>query len=147
MTVRVMMDTIRHRRDFLKAARALRSPADCFLVQARRREPDEGPPIQEMRVGFTCSRKIGNAVTRNRARRRLRALAREVLPTSGRPGWDYVLVARPGATRTAPFPAMRTALLRALARLHRDQPAQAATDPSDLQPPSGTDPGATQGPQ
>ena len=142
-----MLDAIRHRRDFLKAARALRSPADCFLLQARRREPDEGPPVQAVRVGFTCSRKIGNAVIRNRARRRLRALAREVLPTSGRPGWDYVLVARPGATSTAPFLTMRSALLRALARLHRDQPAETAADRAELQRPSGTDTSASRGPQ
>ena len=50
----------------------------------------------EIRIGITASRKIGNAVARNRAKRRLRAAAREALPLSGRPGHDYVLVARAG---------------------------------------------------
>ena len=56
-----------------------------------------------MRVGFTASKKIGNAVARNRAKRRLRAAAREVLAQAARPGWDYVLVARPEATIARPF--------------------------------------------
>ena len=49
-----------------------------------------------MRVGFTASRKVGNAVVRNRAKRRLRAAAAEILPRDGRPGTDYVLIARAG---------------------------------------------------
>ena len=52
----------------------------------------QGPP----RVGITVSRKVGNAVQRNRARRRLRAAAREALPAVGAPGTDYVLIGRAG---------------------------------------------------
>ena len=55
-----------------------------------------------MRVGFTVSRKVGNATRRNRARRRLRAAAGEVLPEHGRPGYDYVLIGR-GATLDRPY--------------------------------------------
>jgi ribonuclease P protein component len=47
-----------------------------------------------MRVGFTASRKVGNAVVRNRAKRRLRAAAAEALPRHGQAGTDYVLIAR-----------------------------------------------------
>lgn len=47
-----------------------------------------------MRVGFTVTKKIGNAVVRNRCKRRLRALAREVLPAAGQPGADHVLIGR-----------------------------------------------------
>jgi ribonuclease P protein component len=50
--------------------------------------------VTEIRLGLTASRKVGGAVERNRARRRLRALARQVLPSHGAPGHDYVLVAR-----------------------------------------------------
>src|SRR5436305_12524440 len=51
-----------------------------------------------VRVGFPASRKVGNAVVRNRAKRRLRAIAAEVLPQMGHPGTDYVLVARATAS-------------------------------------------------
>ena len=86
--------TIQKRADFLKAASARRQGTGSFLLQARRR--DDG--TDALRVGFTASKKIGNAVMRNRAKRRLRAIARDVLPELGQRGWDYVLVARPEAT-------------------------------------------------
>lgn len=70
------------------------------------------------RVGYTASRKVGNAVARNRAKRRLRAVARAVIPCEGRTGWDYVLVGRPGATAALPFPDLLADLSRALARVH-----------------------------
>ena len=50
----------------------------------------------KVRIGFTASRKVGNAVVRNRAKRRLRAAAAEILSRDGRPGTDYVLIARAG---------------------------------------------------
>src|SRR5690625_5277118 len=89
--------TLKQRRDFLACARANRWTVPGLLLQARRRSEAERAG-EGIRVGFTCSRKIGNAVARNRAKRRLRAAAAEVLPAHGRPGWDYVLVGRPQAT-------------------------------------------------
>ena len=70
-----------------------------------------------LRVGFTASRKIGGAVERNRAKRRLRAAAAAVLPLSGHEGNDYVLVARPG-TLTRPFANLLEDLGAALAAAH-----------------------------
>ena len=87
------------------------------MLQARHRadgEADDGA----IRFGLTASKKIGNAVIRNRARRRLRALAREILPLHGLPGWDYVLVGRPEATVSRDFAALRADLVRALGRVH-----------------------------
>lgn len=68
-----------------------------------------------VRIGFTVSRKVGNAVCRNRARRRLRAAASQVLPELGRPGFDYVLIGRSGTldrSYAALIEDLRTALKR-----------------------------------
>ncbi|MFC2968990.1 ribonuclease P protein component [Acidimangrovimonas pyrenivorans] len=105
------------RADFLRAANARRQGAPGFLLQARRRGEGEAEGI---RVGYTCSKKIGNAVTRNRAKRRLREVARAVLPEKGRPDWDYVLVGRPEATVSRPFDQLLDDLRTALDRIHSD---------------------------
>ena len=104
------------RADFLQAARAARVPTPAFLLQARKRRADE--PEGTIRVGFTCSKKVGNAVARNRAKRRLREIARAVLPVEGKDGWDYVLIGRKDATATHDFKAMQADLYRALRKVH-----------------------------
>lgn len=103
------------RADFLKAAGARRQGTDGFLLQAR----DRADGLALVRIGFTASKKIGNAVLRNRAKRRLRALSREVLAREARPGWDYVLVARPEATVSRPYADLIADLARALRSVHR----------------------------
>lgn len=113
------MIVLQQRSDFLRAAQGRRQGTTGFLVQARPR--DDGSDA--LRVGFTASKKIGNAVIRNRAKRRLRAIAREILVSFGLPGWDYVLVARPAATVTRPFADLQGDLASALAKLHPGQRA------------------------
>ena len=103
------------RADFLRAAAARRQGTTSFHLQARKRNPEEGPGI---RVGFTCSKKVGNAVARNRAKRRLREVARLVLPEHGRDGWDYVLVGRRDVTATYDFEQMQQDLIEALRKIH-----------------------------
>src|SRR5262249_41408223 len=78
------------------AVRGARAHASAFVVQARMRE-EAGPP----RVGFTVSKQVGNAVERNRVRRRLRELVRCVPPTVLRPGHDYVLIGRRSALKAS----------------------------------------------
>ncbi|MES2815556.1 MAG: ribonuclease P protein component [Pseudomonadota bacterium] len=111
----VSLCVMQKRADYLKAASARRQGTGGFLLQARDRA--DGDPL--CRIGFTASKKIGNAVLRNRAKRRLRALAREVLVPRARPGWDYVLVARPEATVSRPYTDLRADLEQALLSVHR----------------------------
>lgn len=112
--VSVCPQVLRKRADFLAAAKARRQATAGMMVQARRR--GDADPL--MRVGYTCSKKVGNAVARNRAKRRLREVARHVLPDHGRPGWDYVLIGRHGATATRDFQELQRDLIRALDKLH-----------------------------
>lgn len=101
------------RADFIRASHALRQGTNGFHLQARNRGED-GP----MRVGFTCSKKVGNAVARNRAKRRLREIARLVLPQHGHLGWDYVLVGKRDVTAQTDFAQMQRDLIRALRKVH-----------------------------
>ena len=105
---------LKRRADFLRvAARRVRVARPAFVLQAA-----PAPEGEDVRIGFTASRKVGNAVIRNRAKRRLRAAARELLPLLGRPGHDYVLVAR-GAAASQPFTALLADITGALKAAHR----------------------------
>ncbi|WP_299694524.1 ribonuclease P protein component [uncultured Tateyamaria sp.] len=104
------LERLLKRADFLRAARGRRVVTPGFILQIRPR-PVAG---DVMRVGFTCSKKVGNAVARNRAKRRLREVARLVLPQHGQSGTDYVLVGRAQATATRPFALMLSDLQAAL---------------------------------
>ncbi len=109
------IETLRKRRDFLAANHGLRRGTKGFLLQGRPRG-DDSPAL---RVGFTCSKKVGNAVARNRAKRRLREIARLGLPELGRGGWDYVLIGKAGVTGSRDFAQMQEDLRYALRKIHR----------------------------
>jgi ribonuclease P protein component len=109
----LMLERLRKRADFLKCAQARRANAPGLLLQGRNRGESTG-----VRVGFTCSKKVGNAVARNRARRRLREAARLELPSLARDGWDYVLIGKPDATAERSFDDLRADLRQALAKVH-----------------------------
>jgi len=86
------MERLRQRADFLAAASGIKVPAAAFVLQARKRT-DVGP----VRIGFTVSKKVGNAVERNRVRRRLREIVRLSDKARMQSGHDYVLVGRRAA--------------------------------------------------
>ena len=117
--VSVCLTVLKTRAEFLKAANARRQGTKGMMVQARKRRADE--PAQGIRVGFTCSKKVGNAVARNRAKRRLREVARMILPAHGHAGWDYVLIGRAGDTAARPFVDLQSDLIYALKKLHQDR--------------------------
>ncbi|MYI69329.1 MAG: ribonuclease P protein component [Boseongicola sp. SB0673_bin_14] len=104
------------RADYLKAAASVRRSTPGFVLQIRNRGEEEPDCI---RVGITCSKKVGNAVTRNRAKRRLREVARLILPEHGRNGFDYVLVGRRHVTASRDFATMLEDLTHALAEIHK----------------------------
>lgn len=105
-------ERLKRRTDFRAAAAGMRTSGGAFVLQARRRA-DEGL----VRVGFTVSRQVGNAVERNRVRRRLRELVRRTATERLRAGHDYVLVGRPAAL-AASFGDMVRELDAALDRIH-----------------------------
>ncbi len=110
---------LKRRPEFLTVAASRRRwVAPGFILQAARRPEDSELPLAP-RIGFTASRKVGIAVKRNRARRRLREAANLVLPKRGTPGFDYVLVAR-GGTLTHDFAALVADLETALVRVHAE---------------------------
>jgi ribonuclease P protein component len=107
------MDRLRQRADFLAVANGARANSAAFVVQTRRRD-DDGP----IRVGFTVTKKNGNAPVRNRIRRRLRELVKRLDVITMRPHSDYVLVGRRAAL-ACDFTTMLDDLRSALHRLDR----------------------------
>ena len=119
------LSSLRVRRLFLAAAKADKEVRRGLIVQARMRDKNEASPTP-VRYGLTASKKIGSAVARNRARRRLRALAQEILPLEGKAGFDYVMI---GRVHTAPRPwhKLKRDLRSALKTLHGKAPKDRKT--------------------
>lgn len=110
------IERMKVRAEFLKAAKAPYQARGAVVVQAR----DRGD-ADTMRAGFTATKKIGGAVERNRAKRRLREAARALLPLHGLPGHDYVFVAR-ATTLERDWAGLLDDVKAALIRLSRPKP-------------------------
>lgn len=104
---------ITKRPDYLAVASTRRKwVTPAFILQAKPGDGEDAP-----RAGFTVSKKVGKAVIRSRARRRLKEASRQILPLHGKAGWDYVLVGRQAAT-DYDFDKLMADLKWALAKLH-----------------------------
>lgn len=133
------IERLKTRPQFLAAAKGVSQPRGAVVVQLLNRG-DANPVI---RAGFTATRRVGGAVVRNRAKRRLREAARQLLPELGRPGCDYVFIARQGAV-DRPWARLlddvKTALIRLAAT--RATPATPAPEPPSSVAPDRTAPDA-----
>jgi ribonuclease P protein component len=106
------IQTLKKRREFILASRGLRHSCKTMIVQLNQND------LGAIRLGITCSKIVGNAVVRNRAKRRLRAIAREALPVLGRVGFDYVLIGRHDLTVSSEFKILKNDFILALEALH-----------------------------
>jgi ribonuclease P protein component len=108
---------LKQRREFLRVAAARHKwAAPGLVLQARRHEKTGESNAGGFCIGFTVSRKVGGAVQRNRARRRLKAAAEDVMPQHARRGHDFVLIGRRATLKRA-FPALIRDLESALRKL------------------------------
>ena len=114
----IPIERLKKRSEFLACAQGPSCAKGAVVVQARPRADDR--PL--VRAGFTATKRIGGAVERNRAKRRMREAARLVLPQFARPGFDSVFIARGGVT-TRPWARLLDDVKSALIRLAADRDA------------------------
>ena len=106
------LETLSKRSDFVAASKAEKYVGKSIIVQAR---PNA---LQNIRVGYTASKRVGNAVKRNRAKRRMRAAVSETLAFYGTPGTDYVLIGRAQTTCNTKFEEFKNELICAFENLN-----------------------------
>lgn len=103
---------VTQRRDYLAANSGIRVPMPAFVLLVKRNG------LGEARAGFTVSKKVGNAVVRNRAKRRLREVARLSMPELAVPSADHIFIARP-QEKELPFDELLALARKALSKAHR----------------------------
>lgn len=103
---------IKKRPDFLAANRGKRYATPGFVLLVKDRQDENA----EIRLGITITKKVGNAVIRNRMRRRFRALAQEILADKGKAGADHIFIGRDSGIERD-FGALRSDMVKALGKL------------------------------
>ena len=125
-----VIERLKRRSDFLRiAASHCKLVTPGLILQAMIRKGDSsenssGASMEKnmlIRIGYTASKKVGGAVERNRARRRLRAVVAKIIPDHAKPGYDFILIARKG-TLTRPFSKLLEDLVKSLKRLDAYHP-------------------------
>ena len=129
-----VIERLKRRSDFLRiAASHCKLVTPGLILQAMMRKGDSsedfsgdspGASMEKnmlIRIGYTASKKVGGAVERNRARRRLRAVVAKIIPDHAKPGYDFILIARKG-TLTRPFSELQKDLVKSLKQLEAYHP-------------------------
>ncbi|MDA7949063.1 MAG: ribonuclease P protein component [Hyphomicrobiaceae bacterium] len=114
---------LKKRADYLRVRGGRSWRSGSLVLQARRRTEQDDRFASPPRFGFTATRRIGTAVARNRARRRLKETVRRIAQSHARPGYDYVVIARRGAL-TRSFTNMQKDLEEAFSGVHKEQKTQ-----------------------
>ena len=114
-----ILGKITKKSDYLKMKTGLRFVTPGFIIQGRSRKKESNFDPYQIRYGLTCSKRVGNSVKRNRAKRRLRALVKKIIPIEGLKGWDYVLIGIEKTTEEISFKILETNLKDALSKLHK----------------------------
>ena len=110
---------ITKKNEYLRMRSGLKISTPGFILQARQRENEDTVDRSSIRYGLTCSKRVGNAVKRNRAKRRLRALVNDIITTKGFKGWDYVLIGKEQTTEKLSFKILEKNLTESLVKLHK----------------------------
>ncbi|WP_411290029.1 ribonuclease P protein component [Sphingorhabdus sp.] len=125
---------IKKRSEFLAANRGKRYATPGFVLLIRDRQDDSS----DVRLGITITKKVGNAVVRNRMRRRFRALAQEMLSAHGKAGADHILIGRDGGIERD-FGDLRADMMKALGKLCQNRSAEhVEARPDDMRPSTGS---------
>lgn len=119
----IPLGRLKKRAEFLRVREGRVWRSSSLVLQARRRADGSSLSSEMTRFGFTATKRLGNAVIRNRARRRLKETVRLVAQTHARHGFDYVVIARNGAL-TQPFEHIQKEMRQALEGVHREKPAR-----------------------
>ena len=114
----IPLGRLKKRAEFLRVRDGRTWRTRSLVLQARRRAESSLPDCELVRFGFTATKRLGPAVTRNRARRRLKEMVRLVASDHARPGYDYVVIARHGAL-TQTFDHIQKELCQALEGIHK----------------------------
>ena len=118
---KLLLEKITKRPDYVKMRNSHKVSMPGFILQGKSRSVDTSVNSAVSRYGLTCSKRIGNAVKRNRAKRRLRSAVMAILPYSALEGWDYVLIGKPNSTENISFDILKGNLTTALREIHQKE--------------------------
>ena len=116
----VYINRLRKRADFVRLTNKRKNCAASTLVLQCDKTPEEVRVKDSIRLGFTVTKKVGNAVVRNRIKRRLRAAASQIMPKLALPDYDYVLIGRKNAL-TSPYEIIIRDMKYALKKVHKNE--------------------------